>query len=105
MLLVHRVCELGWKVVHAARAQGVSRQCAHSWVSRYRAEGEAGLEDRSSRPHRCPNATPAMVESQIIKLRQWSAPGSAESRFLDSHATVMMLVRSNSIGVSQPSWL
>jgi hypothetical protein len=37
--------------------------------------------------------------------RLWSAPGSAESRFLDSHATVMMRLRSNSIGVSQPSWL
>jgi len=25
--------------------------------------------------------------------------------FLDSHATVMMRLRSNSIGLSQPSWL
>ena len=35
-----------------ARGVGVSRQCVSKWVRRYREEGRAGLEDRSSRP-RC----------------------------------------------------
>ncbi len=74
-LLVQRVCEQGWPIAHAAKAQGVSRQCAHRWVNRYRAEGEAGLEDRSSRPPRCPNRTPAAVESKIIKLRETERRG------------------------------
>ncbi|QGN34461.1 IS481 family transposase [Microlunatus sp. Gsoil 973] len=69
-LLVERVCDQGWKVAHAAKAQGVSRQCASRWVGRYRAEGEAGLEDRSSRPHHCPNRTPVAVENKIIELRR-----------------------------------
>lgn len=38
---------------------GVSRIMAHKWVSRWRAEGEAGLRDRSSRPHTTPHRTPA----------------------------------------------
>ncbi|WP_229788930.1 leucine zipper domain-containing protein, partial [Nocardioides albus] len=38
-LLVQRVVEQDWAVAHAAKAQGVSRQCAHRWVNRFRAEG------------------------------------------------------------------
>ncbi|WP_344256212.1 leucine zipper domain-containing protein, partial [Terrabacter carboxydivorans] len=47
-LLVDRVRRQGWAVAHAAKAMGVSRQCAHRWVARFDAEGEAGLADRSS---------------------------------------------------------
>lgn len=32
-------------------------------------EGEAGLLDRSSRPHRCPRRTPAAVEHRVLQLR------------------------------------
>ena len=57
-LLVARVIDDGRPVAHVAKELGVSRQCAHRWVARFRAEGEAGLLDRSSRPHRCPRRTP-----------------------------------------------
>jgi len=69
-LLVERVCDQGWAVAHAAKAQGVSRQCAHRWVRRFLDEGEAGLQDRSSRPHRCPAQTPVEVEEQIVLMRR-----------------------------------
>ena len=69
-LLVERVCEQGWAVAHAARAQGVSRQCAHRWVRRFREDGEAGLQDRSSRPHHCPAQTPVEVEEAIVVMRR-----------------------------------
>lgn len=68
-LLVTRVVELGWPVAHAAKAQGVSRQCAHRWIARWRAEGEAGLVDRSSRPHHSPRATSSEVEARIVAAR------------------------------------
>jgi transposase len=51
-LLVHRVRVEGAPVAHVAKAMGISRQCAHRWVARWDAEGDAGLVDRSSRPHR-----------------------------------------------------
>lgn len=70
LLLVQRVRLEGWAVAHAAKAQGVSRQCAHRWVARYDAEGEAGLGDRSSRPHRCPTRTPEHVERDVLELRR-----------------------------------
>ena len=69
-LLVQRVIAQGRPVAHVAKELGVSRQCAHRWVNRFRAEGEAGLVDRSSRPHRCPRRTSADVEKQILLLRQ-----------------------------------
>lgn len=69
-LLVHRVRELGMPVAHAAKAMGVSRQCAHRWVARFDTQGEAGLEDRSSRPHSMPTRTPDDVEAVIVAARR-----------------------------------
>jgi transposase InsO family protein len=56
-------------VAHVARAMGVSRQCAHRWVARFDAEGDAGLFDRSSRPQRMPTRTPAEVEAVVVAAR------------------------------------
>jgi transposase InsO family protein len=56
-------------VAHVAKAMGVSRQCAHRWVARFDAEGDAGLVDRSSRPHSSPTRTPTEVEARIVALR------------------------------------
>ena len=53
-LLVERV-EQGWAVTAAAEAAGVSVRCTRKWIGRYRAEGEAGLYDRSSAPRRVAN--------------------------------------------------
>lgn len=69
-LLVHRVRVLGWPVAHAAKAQGVSRQCAHRWIARYDLRGEAGLHDRSSRPHHSPRRTAPAVEERVVALRR-----------------------------------
>jgi transposase InsO family protein len=68
-LLVRRIREEGAPVAHVAKAMGVSRQCAHRWVNRYDAEGDAGLVDRSSRPHRTPTRTSTEVESQVLDAR------------------------------------
>lgn len=74
-LLVERVIGHGRPVAHVAKELGVSRQCAHRWVARFRAEGEAGLIDRSSRPHRCPRRTPSEVEELVVALRVSSRRG------------------------------
>ena len=68
-LLIERV-ESGMPVAHAAKTLGVSRQCGHKWVRRFREEGPAGLEDRSSRPHTMPNRTPANVETRVVEARR-----------------------------------
>ena len=68
-LLVRRVRVEGWPVAHVAKAMGISRQCAHRWVSRWDTEGDDGLWDRSSRPHRSPTRTPFEVEQKVLAER------------------------------------
>jgi transposase InsO family protein len=59
----------GWKQAHIAAAMGISRKCVRTWIARYATEGEAGLVDRSSRPHTTPTRTPVEVEDRIVELR------------------------------------
>lgn len=59
----------GWPQAHIAKAMGISRRCVAKWISRFESEGEAGLADRSSRPHSSPSRTSAAVEASIVELR------------------------------------
>lgn len=68
-LLVRRVIRDGRPVSHVATELDVSRQCAHRWVSRFRAEGAAGLGDRSSRPRRTPTRTTPECEANVLEAR------------------------------------
>jgi transposase InsO family protein len=69
-----RLCSLvvdeGWTVVSAATAAGVSVRCARKWIGRYRAEGVAGLCDRSSAPVRVANRTARDRVEAIVRLRR-----------------------------------
>lgn len=67
-LLVARM-EAGWPAAHVAEQLGVSRATAYKWVRRHRAEGQAGLEDRSSRPRRSPRRLSPAVEAEILAAR------------------------------------
>ena len=69
-MLVQRVLEQGWSPAEAARAQGVSVATCYKWLGRYRAEGPAGLADRSCRPHRSPRRLSAERERAIVAWRQ-----------------------------------
>jgi transposase len=74
-LLVERVLDHGRPVAHVAKELGISRQCAHRWISRFLQAGEAGLIDKSSRPHRCPRRTSPEREQQILDLRRTERRG------------------------------
>jgi transposase InsO family protein len=68
--LVRRVRVDGRPVAHVAKELGISRQCAHKWVRRYDADGQAGLVDRSSRPHQTPTRTSVRDERRVLKARR-----------------------------------
>jgi transposase InsO family protein len=68
-LLCERVRDHHWKVEEAGRAAGCSQRTAYKWLARYRSEGPAGLEDRSSRPHRICATQPERVAT-IERLRR-----------------------------------
>jgi len=67
-LLIARV-EAGWPAAHVAEQLGVSRATAYKWIRRHRAEGAAGLADRSSRPKRSPRQLAPTVEAEILTAR------------------------------------
>ena len=69
LTLVLRI-ESGRPVAHVAAEMGISRQCAGRWIDRYLAEGEPGLHDRSSRPHRMPRRTDAAIEARVVAARE-----------------------------------
>jgi transposase len=69
-LIVQRVEQQGWSLAAAAEAAGVSEPTARKWLSRFQAEGESGLQDRSSRPRRSPERIPAERVEAIEALRR-----------------------------------
>ena len=75
-----RLCQLiedGWTIASSAESMRISRQTAHKWWRRYQEAGRAGLEDRSSRPRRCPTKTPEKVERRLVELRRRHQLGPA----------------------------
>ena len=79
--MVRRVVDEGWSVSAAAAAAETSSKTCGKWVSRYRAEGECGLLDRSSAPRSVANATKESRIAAIAALRRlrFTGPEIAES--------------------------
>lgn len=67
-LVVARVGE-GQTAAEVARALGISVRTVRKWLARARAEGVAGLEDRSTRPRRSPTCLPAAQLERAVALR------------------------------------
>ncbi len=76
LTMVGRVVEQGWSLAEAAAAAGVSERTCSKWVKRYRADGEAGLLDRSSAPGSIPHRTPDELVEVIVLLRRLRMTGA-----------------------------
>ena len=74
-LLIVQRHQAGWPQAHIAKAMGISRGCVAKWIARYLAEGEDGLQDRSSRPYSCPRRTSGEVEERVVALRRLQRRG------------------------------
>ena len=72
--LVRRVVLQGQSPKAVAAAFAVSERTMRKWLARYRAEGVAGLRDRSSRPHRFYRPTPRALVKRIeaLRRRRWT---------------------------------
>ena len=92
--LARRVIEKGTPVKEAARKAGVTTHTAHKWLRRFREEGVAGLQDRSSRPHRMPHRTDEKSRAEIYKMRRKGSTYDEISRKLGiSLSTVGRIVK------------
>lgn len=69
------VLERGWSVAEVAERRDVSARTIYKWLARYRTEGEAGLQDRSSAPHRVAGRTrpPRVRRIVTLRRRRWTA--------------------------------
>ena len=90
--MVRAVVDQGLTRAEAARRFHTSAKTVAKWVERFRAEGVAGLQDRSSRPLSLPSQTPRTTCDAVEILRrqrhtqaiarQLSLSGSTVSRIL-----------------------
>jgi transposase InsO family protein len=80
--LARCIVDDGWPLRRAAERFQVAVTTAARWASRYRRHGEAGMVDRSSRPHRSPHRTPTRRERRIIKVRVTRRWGPARIGYL-----------------------
>ena len=94
--MVKRIVELHQPVAETAAAFGVSERTAYKWLARFRAEGQDGLRDRSSRPTCSPRTTHPLRVARVLALRRRRLPGfqiaraarlskASVSRFLRRH--------------------
>ena len=82
-LLVERIEFAGWSLMEAAQAAGISDRTARKWLSRWRAEGPAGLLDRSSAPQSVANRTEEHTVQAIAALRRLRMTGAEIAEALD----------------------
>jgi len=108
-LLVERVLVQGWTLTSAAEAAGVSVRCARKWVGRYRCDGERGLFDRSSAPHRVANRTPEDRIAVVVALRRLRMTAAEIAETLSMPLSTVSVVlkrhgmgRLGRIGLEQP---
>jgi transposase len=95
--LARCVVEEEWSLTSAAAE--VSERTARKLVERYRAEGEAGLLDRSSAPHCVHNATPEKRVQMIAALRRLRFTGPEIAELLAmATSTVSAVLRRIGLG-------
>lgn len=98
-LLVDRVLRLGWSILDACQAAGVSVRTGWRWIKRWREEGEAGLVDRRCVPRRMPQRTSTVRTRRIEKLRRQGRTAAAIAQRLGmARSTVSSVLRRLGLG-------
>ena len=69
-VMVRRIEQEGWTAVAVAAAFGISERTVRKWLARYRAEGPAGLQDRSSRARTVANRLGEAWVGMVLRLRR-----------------------------------
>jgi transposase InsO family protein len=97
-LMVERLAA-GWTVTAVGAALGVDAKTVRKWRDRHAAEGEAGLPDRSLRPHHSPKRLPEPATAEIEALRRQRLSGPVIARRLGRPlSTVGLVLRRQGLG-------
>ena len=92
-VLVQRVLAVPGQLPAIAAGMGVSARTARKWLARFRAEGAAGLADRSSRPHHSPRALSRTRRRQIARLRRRRRSAPYIARYLGLPLSTVVAVQ------------
>lgn len=98
--MVACVLEQHWTIEATAERFQVDAKTVRKWRDRFLTEGDAGLQDRSSRPHRSPNRTRAAVRKRVLHLRRtrrWGADRIAHQTRL-APSTVQAILNAAGLG-------
>jgi len=98
--MVDCVVDRGWTVEMTAERFQVDAKTVRKWRDRFLAEGDAGLLDRSSRPHRSPNRTGIELRDRVLELRRrhrWGADHLAHETGLAT-STVQAILNAAGVG-------
>jgi transposase-like protein len=55
-------------ICQLSRRFGIAAKTGHKWLARYRAEGVAGLEEMSRRPHLSPGRSAPEIEQAVLEV-------------------------------------
>jgi transposase InsO family protein len=93
-IMVRRIVEGGQTPKAVSAAIGVCPRTVQKWVKRFRAEGPAGLQDRSSRPHRVrrPTSAETIGRIEVLRRQRWTGAQIAREAGV-SKATVSRILR------------
>jgi transposase InsO family protein len=92
--MIRRIIDLHQPVAEVAAGFGISARCAYKWLARFRAEGPAGLHNRSSRPRCSPRTTHPLRVARVLALRHRKLPAFQIARLTKlSKAAVCRLLR------------
>ena len=93
-MMVRTVVDCGLSKAAAARQFNTTPKTVGKWVDRFRAEGVAGLQDRSSRPLSSPSQARPVVRAAVEALRRRRYTGKQIAVEVGvSPATVSRIVR------------
>lgn len=98
-LLIDRIENEKWTALAAAESAGVSERTARKWLARWRAEGAAGLLDRSSARRVVANKTAPETVAAIVALRRLKFTAAEISELLERPlSTVSAVLRREGLG-------
>lgn len=103
-IMIERIAA-GTPQAHVAQQMLVSRATVSKWWRRWLAEGDEGLEDRTSRPRTCPTRTSKKVEDRVCRLRRskrWGPRMIAMHTGIPASTVHKILVRQ---GLNRLSWI
>ena len=98
--MVGCVLDQQWTIEQTAERFQVDPKTVRKWRDRFLGEGEDGLLDRSSRPHRSPNQTCSTMRNRVLRLRRqhrWGADHIAHETGLAA-STVQAILRAEGVG-------